>query len=75
MLIDWLTKNKVLELVFDPARTHLQIVQRCDEIIKLLLAEDQLTEDYLNQFWALTKAEMRLDVYKIINDCAYSFKQ
>ena len=26
VLINWLTKNKVLELVFDPARTHLQIV-------------------------------------------------
>ena len=50
-------------------------MQRCDELIKLLLSEDELTEERLQQFWALTKTEMRLDIYKIISDCAYSFKQ
>jgi hypothetical protein len=50
-LVKWIAENKVLELVFDPQKTHLQIVQRCDEIIKLLLAEDELTAERMQMFW------------------------
>lgn len=74
-MIDWIVKNKVIDAVFDPAKTHLQIVQRCDELIKLLSAEDELTDERLSQFWALTKTEMRLDIYKIVSDCAFGLKQ
>lgn len=74
-MIDWIVKNKVIDAVFDPAKTHLQIVQRCDELIKLLSAEDELTDERLTMFWALTKTEMRLDIYKIVSDCAYGLKQ
>lgn len=50
-------------------------MQRCDEIIKILLSEDELNEQRLKMFWSLAKTDMRLDVYKIISDCSYSFKQ
>jgi hypothetical protein len=74
-IIEWMTENQVLELLFDPVRTHEQVVQRCDEIIKVLLTENQLTDERLKLFWGLTKSDYRLDTYKIISDCSYQFKQ
>jgi hypothetical protein len=73
-IIEWMIENEVLELIFDPVRTHEQVVQRCDEIIKVLLAENELNDHRLKLFWGLTKSDYRLDTYKIIADCSYSFK-
>lgn len=36
-LIDWMDSNGVFALLFDSKRTHLQIVQRCNDVIRLLL--------------------------------------
>jgi hypothetical protein len=40
-----------------------------------LLAEDELNIELLQQFWNLTKTDLRLEVYKIISDCSVQFKQ
>lgn len=66
--------KQVLQQIFDPVRTHEQIVQRCEEIIKILLSENELTDERLKLFWNLTKSDYRPNVYKIISDCSYSFK-
>ena len=29
----------------------------------------------MEQFWQLTKADYKFEVYKILNECAYFFKQ
>jgi hypothetical protein len=36
-LIDWILSNGVFTILFDPRQTHLQLVQRCNDILKLLL--------------------------------------
>lgn len=36
-LIQWMKDNEVLSIIFDIKKTHLQIVQRSSEILKLLL--------------------------------------
>lgn len=64
----------VFDVLFDPKKTHLQLIQRCDEVLKLLLQEDLLSLELLKQFWALTKTDLRLEVFKIISDCSFYYK-
>ena len=65
----------VFDVLFDAKKTHLQLIQRCDEILKLLLQEDMLSDELLQLFWALTRTDLRLEVYKILSDCSFYFKQ
>ena len=69
-------KNGIFDILFDPKKTHLQLVQRCDEVLKLLLGEDMLTDELLGKFWTLSRTDgFRGEVFKIISDCAYHMKQ
>jgi len=34
-----------------------------------------LSDELLSKFWALTKTDMRLETYKIVAACSFSFKQ
>jgi ubiquitin carboxyl-terminal hydrolase 34 len=74
-LAEWMQSHGIFDILFDHKKTHLQLIQRSDEILKLLLSEDMLGEDLLKQFWSLTKTDLRLEVYKIISDCSMSFRQ
>ena len=73
-LVEWMRAEGVFDVLFDRRKTHAQLVQRCDEVLKLLLNEDMLDLGLLEQFWGLTKTEMRLDAYKIISTCSFQFK-
>jgi len=74
-LVEWMQTHGVFEVLFDAKKTHLQLVQRCDEILKLLLQEDMLSGELLQLFWDLTRTDLKLEVYKIISDCSFYFKQ
>ena len=75
-LVEWMLKNDLFDILFDPKKTHLQLVQRCDEVLKLLLGEDMLTDDLLGKFWTLSRTDgFKSEVFKIINDCSYHLKQ
>lgn len=74
-MVEWMQTHGVFEVLFDPRKTHLQLIQRCDEVLKLLLQEDMLSEDLISMFWSLTKTDLRLEVFKIISDCSFYFKQ
>lgn len=56
-LIDWMVQNDVFAAIWDHRRTHVQIVQRSNDIFKLLLKENKLNEDLLKLFWSLSKSE------------------
>ena len=60
--------------MFDPKKTHLQLVQRTTDVLKLLLAENSLSQQLLEQFWSLTKADYKFEIYKIINEIAFYLK-
>jgi ubiquitin carboxyl-terminal hydrolase 34 len=36
-LVDWMETHGVFDILFDAKKTHLQLVQRSDEVLKLLL--------------------------------------
>ncbi len=74
-LLDWLEQNQVLQsVIFDPKKTHLQLVQRSNDIMRLMLQEDKMTLEVMNMFWALTKGEYKFEIYNILNEIAMWFK-
>jgi len=70
-LIQWLQENDIFALLFDLKKTHLQIVSRLSEILKLLLQENQLTLERFELFLSLAKSDYKLEVYKILSEIAY----
>ena len=58
-IIDWLTENQIFNVVWDARKTHQQIVERSDEIFKLLLQKDQMTPELFDKFWSLSSEYKR----------------
>lgn len=69
-----MTDNDIFDILFDSKKTHLQIVQRTSEILKLLLSEDKMQLSLAEQFWNLSKSDYKFEVYKIINEISYYLK-
>ena len=73
-LVEWLHENKVFNILFDPKKTHLQIVQRTNDVLKLLLMEDMFSLEIMEMFWSLAKTDYKFEIYKIINDVSFYLK-
>ena len=75
-MLEWIDKNKILEIIFDHKNYHVQIIQRSKEILKFLITEDKLTPTQLDLFWKGTAFddETRREVYKIIEEVSSSMK-
>jgi len=43
-LIEWILQNGLLDIIWDPRKTHLQLVQRSNDIFRLLAREKKLDE-------------------------------
>lgn len=69
-MLEWLDKNKILEIIFDSKNYHVQIIQRSKEILKFLIVEDKLTKTQLDLFWKATEFddETRREMYNIIQE-------
>ena len=74
-MIEWILNNQVFSLIWDPKKTHIQLVQRSGDIFRCFLKEDLLTEELLTMFWNLTKSDYKLEIFKILNDCEYYLEQ
>ena len=74
-LINWCKEHGVFDILWDSRSTHQQLVQRSNEIFKILPKEDLLSPELLQQFWNLTKSDYKSEVFKIINETALYLKQ
>lgn len=74
-LITWMRDHEVFDILWDTKKTHLQLVQRSNEIFKALPKEDLLSMELLEQFWSLSKTDYKSEVFKIINEAAFHLKQ
>jgi len=74
-LISWMEENGVFSILFDTKKTHLQLVQRLTDIMKLLLAENMFSPTLMEMFWSLSKADYKFEIYKIINEVSFYLKQ
>ena len=74
-LINWMSEHGVFEIIWDTKKTHLQLVQRSNEIFKVLPKENLLSMELLEQFWMLSKSDYKSEIFKIINEAAFHLKQ
>jgi len=74
-LIEWMREHQVFQNMWDPRKTHLQIVQRTDAIFLLLLKEDKLDDELLSLFWSLRENDYQTEVFKIISDNCFWLKE
>lgn len=75
-LIEWMRNNDVFATIWDPRKTHLQIVQRTNEIFKLLVKDDKMDLDLMKLFWSLAKSDhtYQVEVFKIISEANHYLK-
>ena len=73
-LVDWITKNSVLDVILDPKRTHQQLVERSDEVYTFFLREKLATDEILLKWWNLQTSYKR-EVLKIISDNSFYLEQ
>jgi hypothetical protein len=74
-LIEWMQNNEVFSIIFSHKTTHLQLVQRSADILRLLLTENMFSQELMEMFWNLTKSDYKFEVYKILNDISYYLAQ
>jgi len=60
--------NGVFETVWDPRKTHVQIVSRSGDIFRMLAKNKFLTPPLLKLIWDLGKTDYKQDVLKFIGD-------
>ena len=62
--------------MFSKERGHQQMVERAEELLKLLIAEDALSEEDLALIWSATKLDetTMLEVYKLFNELSSRLK-
>jgi hypothetical protein len=74
-LIDWMMDKQVFTTIWDANKTHIQLVQRSNEIFKLLIKEEKMTVELLDLFWNLTNTPAyKSEVFKIINETSFHLK-
>ena len=74
-IINWITTNGVFQIIWEPKKTHIQLVQRSGDIVRCFLKADLLSEELLAQFWHLTKSDYKLEVFKILNEVDFYLEQ
>ena len=53
-LIEWLRKQKIVKLIFDPASAHQQLIEKAPHVIGILAAEEKLTNEEMELIWNAT---------------------
>lgn len=70
-----MSKQDVFGTIWDTRKTHIQLVQRSNDIFKLMCREDLMTDDLLMLFWTLTNTpSYKPEVFKILNETAFHLK-
>lgn len=71
-VINALIDADIFSQVFDPARVHLQIVQRSHEIIRIYARNDKLSPEHVRRMWESTATDetSQIEVYKVLIDAS-----
>jgi hypothetical protein len=51
MMVEWLLKHKILDLIFNQKTYHVQIIQRSDLLIKFLIEQNAFYASDLDKVW------------------------
>lgn len=70
-----MTQQQVFTTIWDSKKTHIQLVQRSNDIFKLLVKEDKISNQLIDLFWNLTNTPAyKSEVFKIVNESAFHLK-
>lgn len=61
--------GEVLRAIFSKESTHLQLVQRTEQLLRLLMVKGQLGEEWRQLVWQaslINDGEMKVDLYKVL---------
>jgi len=69
-MIAMLKEKRVFFQIFSRERGHTQLVQRADELMKLFITKDELSDAELELAWQSGKLDenTQLEIYKLFND-------
>ena len=76
-IIELIKKNEIISEIFG-ANYHSQIISRSNEIIKLLLIENEFSEEDIKLIWTCTKRgdlEAKLTILKLLSELAPYLKE
>ena len=76
-IIELLKKNEIISEIFG-ANYHSQIISKSNEIIKLLLTHNELSEEDIKLIWSCTKRgdlEAKLTILKLLSELAPYLKE
>ena len=77
IIIDLIKKNDIISEIFG-ANYHSQLIIRSKEIVKLLLIENELSEDDIKLIWSCTKKgdlEAKLAILQLLSELAPNLKE
>ena len=76
-LVQWMTEHNIFDIIWVSKRTHAQLVERSNDIWRLLLKEKLMTTEHLQMFWELTLIPgYKSVVYEIIKEnCFYLMEE
>ena len=70
-LLGWLKEHGVLDIIWDPKKTHLELVKRSSDIFRILAREKQLTPDLLETIKELMQSVYKAEALKFIQEAAF----
>ena len=66
-LINWMNQNSVFGILWDPRKTHLELVKQSKDIFNILAQKRLLTPELLEAFWNLgTDRAYKSEVFQIL---------
>jgi hypothetical protein len=80
-MVSWLEENRVFESIFeDIEKSHVEIIKRSSDIVKLYTTENRLSEQKLDMMWKLIECCMIKSfdyklleaLYKVIDEISYN---
>ncbi len=75
-VIDKLKHHKVLYQMFSKERAHQQLVERGEEVLKIMISQDALSSEDMELVWSATKQDetTQLELYKLFNELSSVLK-
>ena len=69
MVANWIMEHGILEQLLFHKGSHLEIVQRCDELLAYLLKCDKLTHENIDAMWSLVEVNESTEIKTHLQRC------
>ena len=67
-LSEWMARNQLLEILYQPDTTHIELIRRSVPALRLLQMRGELTERHLDMLWNLSSTDKHESVVHLVYD-------